>query len=110
VAAVVCGISNAGTIISRYFGAGINGSGAWFAITHAMSGQNVQRILTLGEEQRITLSLYCHAKILHGEFLHQSINNSAKKLLGRSSENNVIHVEQQKDSLWTTVVDEERGV
>jgi hypothetical protein len=82
-----------------------------------MSGQNVQRILTLGEEQRITLSLYCHAKkmvkgakILHGEFLHESINNSAKKLLGRSSENNVVHVEQQKNSLWTTVVDEERGV
>jgi hypothetical protein len=33
------------------------------------------------------------AKVLHGE-LHQSINNSAKKLLGRCSENNIVHVEQ----------------
>jgi hypothetical protein len=34
------------------------------------------------------------AKVLHGELLHQSINNSAKKLLGRCSENNIVHVEQ----------------
>jgi hypothetical protein len=105
-AAVIGGISNRGTISCRYFGAGVNRSGAWFAISHAMASQNVQRILTLREEQRITSSLNCHAKkmvkraeILHGKLLHQSINNSAEKLLGRCSENNIVHVEQQIDCL-----------
>jgi hypothetical protein len=39
------------------------------------------------------------AKVLHGELLHQSINNSAEKLLGRCSENNVVYVKQQIDCL-----------
>jgi hypothetical protein len=70
-----------------------------------MASQNVHRILTLREKQRVTSSLNCHAKkmvkrakVLHGE-LHQSINNSAEKLLGRCSENNIVHVKQQIDCL-----------
>jgi hypothetical protein len=39
------------------------------------------------------------AKVLHGELLHQSINNSAEKMLGGGSENNIVHVKQQIDSL-----------
>jgi hypothetical protein len=49
-AAISCGISNRGTSSGRYFGTGVNGSGAWFAISHAMTSQNVQCILTLREE------------------------------------------------------------
>jgi hypothetical protein len=71
-----------------------------------MASQNVQRILTLREKQRVTSPLNCHAKkmvkrakVLHGELLHQSINNSAEKLLGRCSENNVVYVKQQIDCL-----------
>jgi hypothetical protein len=76
-AAVIGGISNRGTISGRDFGAGVNRSGARFAISHAMTSQNVQRILPLREEQRVTSSLSCHAqemvkraKVLHGELLH----------------------------------------
>jgi hypothetical protein len=49
-ATVVCRISKRRTFISRYFGTCIHWSGTRFATTHAMAGQNVQSILTLGEE------------------------------------------------------------
>lgn len=49
-AAVVSGVNNSRTIISRNLGAGVNRGGAWFAVTHAMASQDVQSILALGEK------------------------------------------------------------
>jgi len=50
------------------------------------------------------------AKILHGEFLHQSINDPAKELLGGGSEHNVVHIEQQINGLCTATVNKERCI
>jgi hypothetical protein len=50
------------------------------------------------------------AKIFHGEFLHQSINDPAEELLGRGSEYNVVHIEQQVNSLCTATVNKKRGI
>ena len=45
-------------------------------------------------------------KIFHGEFLLQSINNTAEKLLGGCSEYDVINIKKKVDCVSTPAVDE----
>jgi len=49
-------------------------------------------------------------KIFHGEFLLQSINNTAEKLLGGCSEYDVINIKKKVDCVSTPAVDEQGGV
>jgi hypothetical protein len=56
-AAIICRISNSRTTISRGFGASVNRGRARFAISQAMTSQDIQSILPLGEKNSITSSL-----------------------------------------------------
>jgi hypothetical protein len=73
-AAEVCSIRHRGPVSCNNLRIGVNWSGAWLALCHACTVENVQHVLSLRKEKTITTALNLHAKkvmqftkIFHGE-------------------------------------------
>jgi hypothetical protein len=104
-AAVLSGVSN-GRSICRKFGVEINRRAARLARTHPGSLQNILSVLSLGEKQ--TMCRACNRNpqemmklthVCHSKIMLKSPNDMAKKLNRRSSEDNIINIEQQISSV-----------
>ena len=110
-------ISHGITQISRQLRLSVDRSGAWLAISHPSSLQNIKSILPLVKEKARRARLNSDTqevmeltKILHSKLLLQRGDDALKQLLTGGGEHNVINIEQQVGSLIPTAVDEQRNV
>jgi len=84
------------------------------AVSHASAIEDINHVLALGKKQTIASVLHLHAQevlkltqILHGKLLLQSRDRAAKELSRRSSEDNIIHVEEKIDSVGAATKDKQ---
>jgi hypothetical protein len=97
-AMILCHIRDWGTI-RRELGTCVNRSRTQFAIRHPDVLKNINHILALWEKETPTLLsnwdtqevMQC-AKILHGEFCSESINNPTEQQIRGSCEDDVVHI------------------